>query len=223
MFNSTRDICFISNVKENTTCKIGLHVHNDFGLATANTLEGVHAGADVVSGTFTGIGERAGNAALEEVCVGLKHLYDIDLSVKYEKIVEICSLVESYAQISLQPHKPIIGKHAFAHESGIHADGMLKHPRMYENFDPEFVGHKRQFIFGKHSGRNSLKYALGEHIAESELDSLLQKIKRIAEQHKVRFTEQEVLDLYFYPGKYAHFEKNPLVENASPLHVTTQN
>lgn len=110
---------FIKYIKENCNCSIVLHQHNDLGLATANTLEGLRAGADAFSGTFTGIGERAGNAPIEEVCIALKTKGE-NLDVKYEMLTEICELVEKYSQITPQKHKPIIGENAFSHESGIH-------------------------------------------------------------------------------------------------------
>jgi isopropylmalate/homocitrate/citramalate synthase len=185
----------IRDVKKNCKCLIGLHVHNDFAQSTANTLEGLRAGADVFSGTFTGIGERAGNVPLEEVCVGLKFLYGIDLGVKYEKITEICRLVERYSGVWLQNHKPLVGRNAFAHESGIHADGMIKHPRTYENFDPEFIGQKRKFIFGKHTGRGILKHVLG-NIREEELKQILLEIKSISESKRIPLSEENVIDMF---------------------------
>jgi isopropylmalate/homocitrate/citramalate synthase len=186
---------FVQEVKKNCRCSIGLHVHNDFAIATANTLEGLRAGADVFSGTFTGIGERAGNAPIEEVCVGLKFLHNIDLEVKYHKITEICRLVERYSEVKLQYHKPFVGRNAFSHESGIHADGVIKHPRTYENFDPEFIGQKRKFIFGKHTGRGILKYVLG-NISDEELILTLNRIKSLSESEKTSFSEKDVVSLH---------------------------
>jgi isopropylmalate/homocitrate/citramalate synthase len=185
----------IRNVKKNCKCLLGLHGHNDFAQSTANTLEGLRTGADVFSGTFTGIGERAGNAPIEEVCVGLKFLYGVDLGVKFEKITEICRLVERYSGVWLQNHKPLVGRNAFAHESGIHADGVIKHPRTYENFDPEFIGQKRRFIFGKHTGRSVLKYVLG-NVSDEELMQALNRIKILSESKKMSFSEEDVVNLF---------------------------
>jgi len=185
----------IRDVRKNCGCLIGLHVHNDFAQSTANTLEGLRAGADIFSGTFTGIGERAGNAPLEEVCVGLKFLYGINLGVKFEKITEICRLVERYSEVCLQYHKPLIGKNAFTHESGIHADGVIKHPRTYENFDPEFIGQKRRFIFGKHTGRGILRYVIGK-VREDELVEVLDEIKSVSESRGMSLSEEKVIDIF---------------------------
>ena len=190
----------ISDVKKNCKCLIGLHVHNDFAQSTANTLEGLRAGADIFSGTFTGIGERAGNAPIEEVCVGLKFLYGIDLRIKYEKTTEICRLVEMYSGVWLQHHKPFVGRNAFTHESGIHADGVIKHPRTYENFDPELIGQERRFFFGKHTGRGILRHILVD-IPESDLIQILNRIKSVSESQKISLSEEDVINLHSYATK----------------------
>lgn len=182
----------IRYIKKNCKCLIGLHVHNDFAQSTANTLEGLRAGADVFSGTFNGIGERAGNAPIEEVCVGLKFLYGVDIGVKYEKITEICRLVERYSGVQLQYHKPIVGRNVFTHESGIHADGVIKHPRTYENFDPEFVGQKRKFVFGKFSGKNILRYVLG-NVSDEKLLKILNKLKSFSQMEKTSLSEEDLI------------------------------
>ncbi|OYT42138.1 MAG: homoaconitate hydratase [Candidatus Altiarchaeales archaeon ex4484_43] len=190
---------FIKKLKENCRTPLCLHVHNDFGLATANTLAGLSAGAEMFSGTFCGIGERAGNAPIEEVCTALKFLDGIELDVNYSMLTEICNLVERYSGVKLQSHKPIVGENAFSHESGIHADGIIKHPRTYENFDPEFVGQTRRFLFGKHTGKNVLRYILKKYgIPHSNLDHLLEEIKSISEQQHCSLTETDVLDLLAY-------------------------
>jgi isopropylmalate/homocitrate/citramalate synthase len=187
---------FIKKLKSETDCKIGLHCHNDFGQATANTLAGIEAGADIFSGTFTGIGERAGNAAIEEVVMALKYQYQKELPLNYQVLGEICNLVEKYSKAKLQDHKAISGKNAFAHESGIHVDGILKHPANYENFDPEEIGRKREILFGKHSGTSSLKYLFGEKFDNEEYLSMLQQIKSKSQLEKKSFSEQEVRYLF---------------------------
>ena len=188
---------FYKKLKRVCKCKLGIHCHNDFGLATANVLAALSAGADGFSATFTGIGERAGNAPMEEVCVALKYLCGIDLEVKFEMLTEICRLVEKYSGVRVQKHKPIIGENAFAHESGIHVDGILKNPRTYENFDPGVVGQKRKILFGKHSGSSGLRHVLKEFNPPEEIvKKLLSEIKEISEKEKRALSEEEVKNLF---------------------------
>jgi len=183
---------FVRKLKEASPCKIALHVHNDFGLATSNTLMGIVAGADMFSGTFCGIGERSGNAPIEEVCIGLKYLYDMDIGVKYGMIKNICDLVSLFSRVSIQPHKPIIGENAFAHESGIHVDGVIKHPMTYENFDPEEVGFERKFLLGKHSGSSVVRHLLGNSVPKGECKKILEQIKIRSEYEGRSFLPEEI-------------------------------
>jgi isopropylmalate/homocitrate/citramalate synthase len=187
---------WIKNLKKETDCKIGLHVHNDFGCATANSLAGMEAGADLVSGTFTGIGERAGNACLEEILVSLKCQYDVDLGVRYDLLGEICDLVQEYSGIELQKHKAIVGKNAFSHESGIHVDGVLKYSKNYEVIDPEFVGREREIIFGKHLGMAGLRYLFEGKFSEEKCREILFGIKELSQKEKRIFSENEVLKIF---------------------------
>jgi len=187
---------FIKKIKQKCNCKIGMHVHNDFGQATANTLVGLKAGADLFSGTFSGIGERTGNAPIEEVIMALKVQYGLDLGVKYEMINNICSSVENYSGVRLQKHKPISGRNAFSHESGIHVDGILKYPKNYENFDPALIGRKREILFGKHSGMCGLKYLFGDRFSDEELVNILSEIKGESQLQKKAFSEEEIINLY---------------------------
>lgn len=186
---------FFSKTNKLVNCMTGLHEHNDFGLATANTIAGLAAGCSLFSGTFCGIGERAGNAAIEEVCAALKFLYGIDLEVKYEEMTDICRMVEKYSGIHIQHHKPIIGKNAFSHESGIHVDGVLKNPLTYEPFDPKYIGQKREIVFGKHSGRSGIKGELGPGLSDAEADVILNKIKSISQEEKRALSRQEIANL----------------------------
>jgi homocitrate synthase NifV len=166
-------------------------MHNDFGQATANTLAGIKAGAGLFSGTFTGIGERAGNTPLEEVIMALKYQYGKSLPLRYEQLGELCDLVESYSGVYLQVNRPISGKNAFAHESGTHVDGVLKYPGNYETFDPCEIGRERRFLFGKHSGKNGLRHFF-PGLSEEEYTKLLARIKSMSEQRGRAFLEEEV-------------------------------
>ncbi|VVB59566.1 (R)-citramalate synthase CimA [uncultured archaeon] len=195
---STRDL--VSYVKENSDCDVCLHLHNDFGLATANTIEGIMAGADYFSGTFTGIGERAGNAPIEEVCTALHFLYGKELEVKYGMLKEICDMVQELSGVKTQRHKPIIGENAFSHESGIHIDGVLKNPKTYEFLDPEVVGQKRRICLGKHSGKKALQYVLGDKFSLENFDSvdvdlILKEIKTMRKDNAVSVSSEDVLEI----------------------------
>lgn len=187
---------FVKKLKKETDCKICLHCHNDFGQATANTLAGIVAGADLFSGTFTGIGERCGNAPIEEVVTALKYQYGQELPVKYKMISEICNLIEKYSGVELQKHKPICGENAFSHESGIHVDGVLKFPKNYENFPPEEIGRKTEIIFGKHSGKSGLRYLFGDKFDEKEYSIMLQGIKQKSQLEKRAFSRDEIMNIW---------------------------
>ncbi len=184
---------FVSELKA-VHADLGVHMHNDLGLAAANTIAALRAGAKCFSGTFTGIGERAGNAPIEEVCLILKSLYNSELPVRYENLSELCNAVSLYSNVSLQSHKPVIGKNAFCHESGIHADGVIKHPSTYELIDPASVGRSRSFYFGKHSGRNILSHFLKDE-PEDAIDEILQYIKSEAQVSKRIFSVDDVMKL----------------------------
>ncbi len=178
---------------------VEFHGHNDLGMASANTLMAIKSGATAFSGTFCGIGERAGNAAIEEVVVALKVIEGINLNVNYKVIKNLCEKVGKVAGITLPPQKPIVGSNAFAHESGIHVNALLKGSSIYEPFDPSIVGNSRVIVFGKHSGKSNLKYLLSKYgipYKEDELGPLLDKLKTESLRKKRNLTEQEVLKLY---------------------------
>ncbi|MHA1426142.1 MAG: LeuA family protein [Candidatus Helarchaeota archaeon] len=153
----------------------GFHCHNDLGLATANTLAAVEAGASGISGTFTGIGERAGNAPLEEVIMALEVLYGFNTKIDLEKMVECCELISKYAGVPIPINKPIIGANVFKHEAGIHASGVLAHPYTYEAIPHVWLGKKSIFRYGKFSGTDVvLKDALkGSGLREPTREELL--------------------------------------------------
>jgi isopropylmalate/homocitrate/citramalate synthase len=155
-----RSFSLFSELKKSAKCKLEAHHHNDFGLATASTLAAIAGGADAFSGTFCGIGERAGNAPIEEVCLALKFLHGQDVSFDFSLVHQIGQMVREYSGIPLSPHKPWVGDNAFTHESGIHVASVLRNPLTYEFLPPELIGQKRKLVYGKHSG-NRLK-VLGE-------------------------------------------------------------
>jgi 2-isopropylmalate synthase len=175
---------------------ISVHCHNDLGLSTANSLGAVLAGAGQVECTINGIGERAGNAALEEVVMALrtrKDVFGADTRIATEEIAKTSRLVSRITGMSVQPNKAIVGANAFAHESGIHQDGLLKEKMTYEIIRPESVGvGKTHIVLGKHSGRHAFKAKLeelGYRPTEVELDQAFERLKRLADQKKEIFEE----------------------------------
>ena len=171
---------------------ISVHCHDDLGLATANTLAGIRAGARQAEVTMNGIGERAGNTSLEEVVMALKTrhpVFDLDTGIETKQISRVSKLVSNYTGIVVQPNKAIVGANAFAHEAGIHQDGMLKHQTTYEIMRPEDVGvNQTKLVLGKHSGRHALRTRLaelGHSLDEVELDKAFARFKELADRKKV--------------------------------------
>jgi 2-isopropylmalate synthase len=171
---------------------LSVHCHNDLGMATANSLAGIQAGARQVEGTINGIGERAGNASLEEVAMALhtrRALFGLQTGIDTTQITRVSHMVATYTGIAVPPNKAVVGANAFAHESGIHQDGMLKHHTTYEIMRPETVGlQTTSLVLGKHSGRHALKARLGElghDLSAEELDRAFDRFKGLADKKKV--------------------------------------
>ncbi|MCD6085317.1 MAG: homoaconitate hydratase [Desulfurococcales archaeon] len=174
--------------------RIDVHCHNDFGMATANTLVGIAAGADGAQVTINGFGERAGNAALEEVVSALHFLMGAETGIKLEMLTEVSKLVAQKFGISLQPNKPIVGLNAFAHEAGIHVHGVLENPITYEVMPPEAVGNRRRIVLGRHSGRHAVAWVLQEMGIDPPrelIDYILYKLKEVAPRIK-KVTEDHI-------------------------------
>jgi len=197
----------IATIKKEVDIDVEMHTHNDFGMATANALAGVKAGANWVGVTVIGLGERAGNSALEEVVMSLKHLYDFDLGFKTEMFREVAEYVSRASGRELPAWKAIVGSNMFAHESGIHADGAMKNPKTYEAFTPEEVGLERQIVVGKHSGTASLKAKFAEygiHLSDHKAQELLAKVRSYCVSMKRPLFDKELVYLYEdYFGKWA--------------------
>ncbi len=160
--------------------RLCVHCHNDFGLAVANTIHGLIAGAEAAAATVNGIGERAGNASLEELVVSLRVLYDLDLQLDLKVLCQLSRLVERSSGMKTPPHKPLVGRNAFAHESGIHVAAVLEDPLTYEPFLPSVIGQRREIVLGKHSGRSSIEAKLRDYdlkVNRREIDTLLQAVK----------------------------------------------
>jgi 2-isopropylmalate synthase len=168
-----------------------LHCHNDLGLATANTLAGVQAGARQMEVTLNGIGERAGNTSLEETVMALhtrKPVFGLETNINTTEIHRASDMVSRYTGMVIQPNKAIVGANAFAHEAGIHQDGMLKHKRTYEIMDASTIGlNQSRLVLGKHSGRNALRTKLeqmGFHLDQEKLKDIFKRFKDLADKKK---------------------------------------
>ena len=181
----------IRNTPKIENCIVSVHCHNDLGMATANTLAGIRAGARQAEVTINGIGERAGNSALEEVVMALKtrqSTLNLTTGIDTTQIMHMSRLVSNYTGILVQPNKAVVGANAFAHEAGIHQDGMLKHKQTYEIMRPETVGASHtKLVLGKHSGRHALKnrlVSLGFSLDEAELGIVFERFKALADKKK---------------------------------------
>ena len=173
-------------------CTVSVHCHNDLGLATANTLAGLMAGARQAEVTINGIGERAGNTALEEVVMALqtrRPVFGLETGIDATQITRLSKLVSNYTSIAVQANKAIVGANAFSHEAGIHQDGMLKNQQTYEIMRPESVGASQtRLVLGKHSGRHALQsrlMSLGFALDEKELDVIFERFKNLADKKKM--------------------------------------
>lgn len=176
-----------------------IHAHDDFGLATANTLAAVRAGFTWVSTTVAGLGERAGNAPLEEVAMALRHLFRSDPGLDTTRFRALACLVAQAARRPLPTGKAVVGHSVFAHESGIHVDGVLKAAENYEPFDPAEVGGRRRLVVGKHSGRAALRHVLATHGIQAdadEIETFLDSIRARASELKRPLRPREVRDLF---------------------------
>ena len=179
---------------------VSVHCHDDLGLANANTLAGITGGARQVEVTINGIGERAGNAALEEVVMALetrRTFFDLETNVDTMRIAEVSRLVEACTSIPVPPNKPVVGSNAFAHEAGIHQDGVLKHAATYEAIRPEDVGAKGTLVLGKHSGRHAIAARLrmlGVTLDDRALDVVFARFKHLTAAKK-EISDHELIGL----------------------------
>lgn len=189
----------IKFLKDELDMDIEMHTHNDFGMATANALAGIKAGATWINTTVNGLGERAGNAALEEVAMALKYIGGIDIGLKTEMFRELSEYVAGASARMIPVWKAIVGTNVFAHESGIHADGVIKNPLTYEAFSPEEVGLERQLVIGKHSGSHSIKVKFREYGIDLDNEAaveVLTEVRRHAVELKRALFDKELMYIY---------------------------
>lgn len=186
ILNPSTAFYLVNEIKKTVKTKVCIHCHNDLGMAVANTISGAEAGAFQLHTTVNGIGERCGNASLEELLVALRVEYGVE---RYDvsQLMELSRLVEQYSGLPIPRTKPIVGANAFSHESGIHVAAVLENPMTYELFLPEMVGAKREIIIGKHTGSKALKGVLqkmGYELTREQMCTILDKVKKCSEAKK---------------------------------------
>ena len=166
---------------------VSVHFHNDFGLATANSLIAIECGAEQAHVTVNGIGERTGNCSLEELVMSLKSAYNVDLGLDTSRLYSLSKLVGRLTGVKMPVNKPIVGDNAFAHESGIHVQGILNNSSTYEPISPEMVGNSRRIILGKHTGANAIRSKLKDYhidLTDEQFDKVFSEIKSLGDSGK---------------------------------------
>ena len=189
----------IEKIYKVTNFDIEMHTHNDFGMATANAIAGIVGGANHIGVTVNGLGERAGNAALEEVIMALKFVYGYETNIDTTRFREISKYVSQASGRELPIWKAIVGTNMFRHESGIHADGALKDPKNYEAFDPSEVGLERQIVIGKHSGKAAIINKFREYeieLSNEDAESMLELVRQTSVRIKRNLFDKELVQIY---------------------------
>ncbi|CAI9084915.1 homocitrate synthase [Candidatus Methylacidiphilum fumarolicum] len=195
----------ISKLKKITPMLLEFHGHDDFGMATANSIAAWHAGVDSLSLTTCGLGERAGNGSLEEVAFFLSIREKVDCGIDLKALFSLCFLIARFSGRKIPRWKSILGKDIFLHESGIHVDGILKNPRNYEPFHPSIIGRKHRFILGKHSGRKSVLWTyekLGIFLSEEQARRILDQIRDFAINNKRTPSKEELIGFVDTPRAF---------------------
>lgn len=189
----------IKYLYDKTNFDIEMHTHNDFGMATANAIAGIRAGANHVGVTVNGLGERAGNAALEEVIMALMIVCKYEGNIKTKMFREISEYVSQASGRFLPSWKAIVGDNMFKHELGIHADGAIKNPKNYEAFDPSIVGLERQIVIGKHSGKAAIINKFKEYdieLTSEDADKILEMVRATSVRLKRSLFDKELALIY---------------------------
>ncbi|MCA6940246.1 homocitrate synthase [Pectobacterium polaris] len=189
----------ISTLRQNWGGEIEMHAHNDLGLATANTLAAVEAGVSHVNTTVLGLGERAGNAALETVALVLERCLGRDSGIHFARLPALCQLVASAAQRTIDKQQPLVGEQVFTHESGVHVAALLNDSFSYQGIDPALMGREFRLVLGKHSGRQAVEgifARLGYQPQATETEALLRSVRAFAENWKRNPLDYELLEMY---------------------------
>lgn len=201
---------FIEELRAVINIPISIHCHDDFGMAVANSLAAVEAGASQVHATINGLGERAGNAALEEVVISLHMLYNLETGINCSLLYSTSRLVSTLTGISVQPNKSIVGENAFSHESGIHTRGITVKPLTFEPIKPELVGRKRKLVAGKLAGTRGIGVELKElgiHPTEEQLKEIVGRIKDLGDKGKLVTDADLIAITYAVMGEVIKEEK----------------
>jgi len=193
--------CFarVKKIIETVGIEVEMHTHNDFGMATANCLAGVRAGARFLSTTVMGIGERSGNTPLEEIVMSCKHLLNMSTGIDPLKLKPLAEFVSVASGREIYISKPFLGANCFAHEAGIHADGIIKDAKNYEPYEPEEVGLERKIVIGKHSGRNTIVTDLAKRgitLDDQDAIDLLERVRRGAVKLHRSISSDELYVMY---------------------------
>ena len=201
IWNPLEIYLMISRIRSKVSgIEIAFHGHNDLGMATANALSAIQAGAVAVDVTVNGLGERAGNTPLEQIVMAAKLCLDFDCGVDTEKLCDLSNLVAQASGREISPSQPVTGSAVFSHESGIHVNSMIKDDKTYEPFAPEAVGRTRAgYILGKHSGKSNIIQAmadLGVNIGSEQAAKLLARVKKLAAVRKSAVSSDELLNMY---------------------------
>lgn len=203
----------IARLRAHTDLEIEMHAHDDLGLATANTLAACKAGATHVNTTVNGLGERAGNAPLEEVVLGLRKLHQLETGIELRAYPALSERVAAASGRSVPWHKSIVGAGAFTHEAGIHVDGLLKHPDNYQGFDPSEVGQAHRIVLGKHSGARAVQVVfdqLGMPLAADEAHRLLPQVRQFVSRHKHAPDTPDLLEMLAAVRATTHLNALPV-------------
>ena len=209
-------LAIFRRLRETVDIELEMHAHDDLGLATANTLAAALGGATHVNTTVNGLGERAGNAALEEVVMGLRKLYGFRVEVDLARFPALSHRVAAAANRPLSWHKSLVGEGVFTHEAGIHVDGLLKHPLNYQGVDPAELGRSHRLVLGKHSGTRAVLKVyrdLGIDLSHRQADALLRRVRAFVGQAK---RLPELAELEAFHRELGHGpDRQPLAQAAS--------
>jgi homocitrate synthase NifV len=189
----------VGRIIDEVKIDVEMHTHDDFGMATANCMAGVVAGARFLSTTVMGIGERSGNAPLEETVMACKHIFNKSTGIDALKLKHLAEFVSVAANRPIGVSKPFLGANCFAHEAGIHADGIIKDVKNYEPYEPSEVGLERRIVIGKHSGRNTIVTDLshrGITLSDNEAVELLERVRKAAVRLHRCISSEELYSMY---------------------------